>query len=250
MNKPIKPTIFIGSSVEGLQIADGIETNLQYDCIPNKWPHVFKSGQSNLSNLINAAERADFAAFVFSPDDILIMRNKESSVARDNVIFELGLFMGALGRERTFIFKPDNASNLHLPSDLDGIGHLNYSDEYSDFKVKTSIPCNEIRDRVRNLKKKTKREQSVSIEKRKFENEVLYFTTRYKIAKMLIENHKIEKKMTISEIHSQSRLNSRKLIVDFIKDMENDKIIERNLEGGRTFYSLSTMGIMLLKNKM
>jgi len=245
-----KPTIFIGSSVEGLQIADGIETNLQYDCIPNKWPHVFESGQSNLSNLINAAERADFAAFVFSPEDILIMRNKEFSVARDNVIFELGLFMGALGRERTFIFKPSNASNLHLPSDLDGIGYLNYSDEYPDFKIRTSIPCNEIRDRVRKLKKRTKTEQLVNVEKRKFESEILYIFTRYKIAAMLFENHSIAKRMTISEMHNQSGLNSRKLIVDFVKDMEKEKIIEREVVNERTSYKLSTLGMRLLKSKM
>jgi predicted nucleotide-binding protein len=40
--------------------------------------------------------------------------------ARDNVIFELGFFMGALGPERTFIvYSRDNSPTL--PSDLAGV---------------------------------------------------------------------------------------------------------------------------------
>ncbi|MGH1338614.1 MAG: TIR domain-containing protein [Aureispira sp.] len=149
-----QPKIFIGSSSEGIRIADGIETNLEYDCTSYKWSNVFKSGMSNLENLIKVLEDMDFAAFVFSPDDVLKMRGTIYSAARDNVIFELGLFMGLLGRERTFIIHPKNQTNFHLPSDLNGIGILQYNESQTNYKIKTSIICNEIRDIVTKLGKK------------------------------------------------------------------------------------------------
>ena len=46
-------------------------------------------------------------------------------VPRDNVIFELGLLMGALGRERVFILKPRNV-DIRIPSDLLGVTWLDY----------------------------------------------------------------------------------------------------------------------------
>ena len=49
------------------------------------------------------AGRADFAAFIISPDDTVISRDAENLAPRDNVIFELGLFMGVLNRQRVFL---------------------------------------------------------------------------------------------------------------------------------------------------
>jgi hypothetical protein len=55
-----------------------------------------------------------------SPDDLLTSRNESTAAPRDNVLFELGLFMGALGRKRTFIVY-DRSAKLKLPSDLAGV---------------------------------------------------------------------------------------------------------------------------------
>ena len=44
---------------------------------------------------------------------------------RDNLLFELGLFTGALGRARTFmVYCRDD--KLHLPSDLAGVTAATY----------------------------------------------------------------------------------------------------------------------------
>ena len=53
-------------------------------------------------------------------------RKKKQAAPRDNVIFELGLFMGALGRERTFIVKPRHV-DIKIPSDLLGVTFIEYS---------------------------------------------------------------------------------------------------------------------------
>ena len=53
---------------------------------------------------------------VMSPDDLLESRSQSYASATDNVIFELGLFMGKLGRSRVFIVHEQDA-NLKLRYD-------------------------------------------------------------------------------------------------------------------------------------
>ncbi len=64
--------------------------------------------------------RPTLPIMVLSPDDITTSRKLKSLAPRDNVIFELGLFMGSLGRERCYMVRQDN-SQLKIPSDLLGI---------------------------------------------------------------------------------------------------------------------------------
>jgi hypothetical protein len=84
------------------------------------------------------SQSVDFSAFVFSPDDIGIMRSNETYVVRDNVIFELGLFIGAIGKERCFIVKPRGVE-LHLPSDLVGVTSTDYDPNRSDDNFTSSL---------------------------------------------------------------------------------------------------------------
>src|SRR5262249_46203633 len=54
-------------------------------------------------------------------DDFTKSRGVETKSPRDNLIFELGLFMGALGRRRAFpIVAPGKNTAVKLPSDLLG----------------------------------------------------------------------------------------------------------------------------------
>lgn len=53
--------------------------------------------------LANALGQFDFAILILTPDDTAVSGGRSKNVARDNVIFELGPFMGALGRDRTFV---------------------------------------------------------------------------------------------------------------------------------------------------
>ena len=46
--------------------------------------------------------KTDFAVLVLTPDDITLSRGTTIASPRDNAIFELGLFMGTNGRNRTF----------------------------------------------------------------------------------------------------------------------------------------------------
>jgi hypothetical protein len=115
------PSVFIGSSTEGIDVAREVELQLQRDSITTIWKDgVFGLGRGSLESLMNVLEQFDFAVIVLSPDDLVESRGEGYASPRDNVIFELGLFMGRLGRSRVFIIHEQDA-NLKLPSDLAGI---------------------------------------------------------------------------------------------------------------------------------
>ena len=119
--KNVKPFVFIGSSTEGLRIAKSLQSNLQYTCESQIWSQgLFGLSQGTLESLVNSLNTFDFAILVLTNDDVTVSRGKETSSPRDNVLFELGLFMGALGRDRTFIVS-DRSTSLKMPSDLAGI---------------------------------------------------------------------------------------------------------------------------------
>src|SRR4051812_35964216 len=104
----MKPKIFIGSSREGLAIANAIHSNLTSETECTVWKDgVFQPSSSTLIDLMRILRTSDFAIFVFSPDDVSMMRDNTDKVVRDNVLFELGLFIGRLGPERCFFLVPD-----------------------------------------------------------------------------------------------------------------------------------------------
>ena len=99
-----KPSIFIGSSSEALDFPRAVQEQLNPDAEVTIWTELpFAPGQFTIETLLNNLKRFDFAVFVFSPDDKVTSRGSTSDAARDNVVFELGLFMGRLGRERAFV---------------------------------------------------------------------------------------------------------------------------------------------------
>jgi len=134
-----KPRLFIGSSVEGLKVADAINLNLDHELEVTLWrTGVFDLASTAIDSLVLRAHAVDFAVFVFSPDDVAVIRSQQRLVVRDNVLFELGLFIGALGKERCFIVKPRN-TDLHLPTDLLGVTAADYEGSRSDGDVSAAV---------------------------------------------------------------------------------------------------------------
>jgi predicted nucleotide-binding protein len=86
---------------------------------------VFQPSQAILDDLLKTRLRVEYAAFVLTAEDVRRSQSKHSGIARDNLIFELGLFMGALGRERVFTIVP-KLERPDLPSDLLGITAISY----------------------------------------------------------------------------------------------------------------------------
>lgn len=115
------PSLFIGSSSEGLEEAEYLQRALEGHCEATTWSQgIFGLSQGTLESLVAACKQYDFAALVLTPDDMVTKRGSRNRAARDNVLFELGLFMGSLGRERTFIVYCRD-EKIDLPSDLAGV---------------------------------------------------------------------------------------------------------------------------------
>ncbi|MDJ1495018.1 nucleotide-binding protein [Cytophagaceae bacterium DM2B3-1] len=119
-----KKRVFIGSSSEELHLAESAKQLLEsdFDVIiwnDNMWDSaVFKINQNFLSDLLKASLKFDFGILLGTKDDKVVYRDTEYFKARDNVIFELGLFVGRLGISKC-AFLIDK--NLDLPSDFSGI---------------------------------------------------------------------------------------------------------------------------------
>jgi CRP/FNR family cyclic AMP-dependent transcriptional regulator len=148
-----KPHIFIGSSVEALPIARELQAGFAYDpFVVSLWTDgVFRASRDSVDSLVAAVKKADFAVLVLTTDDTLITREVEHRAPRDNCIFELGLFMGALGRDRTFIVKPRGV-DIKLPSDLLGITPLEYAEGNQDtISSRVGPICTAVRKAVQNL---------------------------------------------------------------------------------------------------
>jgi predicted nucleotide-binding protein len=148
-----KPSLFIGSSSEGLDFARAARFLLTQDAEVTVWREgFFALGSTYIEALMNSLPRFDFAILVFTPDDAVNSREIENFGPRDNVIFELGLFMGHLGRSRTFILHQANA-RLKIPTDLSGVTMAPYEWPRADKNHKSAVgsACDSIREVIRDL---------------------------------------------------------------------------------------------------
>lgn len=128
---PVKPRIFIASSVEGKDVADALQLAFHLEARCTVWHQAFPISGATIDTLIQNCTDNDFAIFVFSPDDILHMRKQQYEIARDNVLFEGGLFMGMRGRDRAFIVTPQGSPSFHIPSDLLGLTTATYDPSWA-----------------------------------------------------------------------------------------------------------------------
>lgn len=125
-----RPRVFIGSSTEGLPVAEAIQVGLDHVAECTVWNQgVFGLSSTAIETVVDTAADFDFAVLVLTPDDTTTRRGTSANSPRDNLIFELGLFTGILGRARTFLVYPRDAK-LHLPSDLAGVTAATYASRF------------------------------------------------------------------------------------------------------------------------
>jgi predicted nucleotide-binding protein len=148
----MKPKAFIGSSSEALDFANAIHTALTREVECTVWNVSFPIGGSTHSTLMETVRSMDFGIFVFAPDDAAEIRGQRYLIARDNVLYELGLFTGHLDPERCFFVLPDTI-RVHIPSDLQGITHGMYEAGRSDGNHSAAVApfCGQVRKRINDL---------------------------------------------------------------------------------------------------
>ncbi|MDG7001889.1 MAG: nucleotide-binding protein, partial [Nitrososphaerota archaeon] len=110
----------------------------------------FRASWYPVESLERQLDQSDFAIAIAQPDDITQSRGASTPSPRDNVIFELGLFIGRIGRLRSFLIEP-RGEEIKLPSDLSGITALPYKYDPTDIAAAMGPACNRIRAIIREL---------------------------------------------------------------------------------------------------
>lgn len=157
--------IFIGSSRESEELMKEIAIVLESNnIIPIKWnkPGLFVPGVSIIDTIMNLSREVDGAIFIYAEDDKLWYRESETGAPRDNVVFEHGIFTGALSSyKKTALIKHKNPK---IPTDYSGIVYINYSEnrrETARFELETWL--NTIKIEKENIQN-SKRDNEVSID--------------------------------------------------------------------------------------
>lgn len=135
----IKPNLFIGSARESIRYASAIQSQIGRSVQVTPWfAGTFGANEYTMESLERILDQSDYGIFVFSPDDVALIRGKHVFITRDNTIFEMGLFWGKLRRNRVFCIVPQeitaredlvsgvNIAQFHLLSDLAGLTILEY----------------------------------------------------------------------------------------------------------------------------
>lgn len=160
-----KARVFIASSVEGLNTAYAIQESLEHSAEVTVWSQgVFDLSEYTLDELENELDDFDFGVFVFVFEDLSKIRDEVVKTTRDNVIFELGLFVGRIGRKRCYILIPKSPDKMHFPTDLLGIKPAVYNPNRSDGNLQAALgpACNQIRRLISKYGKRGQNKTSVS----------------------------------------------------------------------------------------
>ena len=145
------PVVFIASSGKSADLIYDVQSNIEDVADVMPWKQSFSPSSIVLPELIKIAGQADFGIFIFTPDDAAKVKGKNVRAVRDNVIFEAGLFTGALGRERCLIIVPKGRENLRIPTDLDGLTLLEFKASQANTKAALGPACNDIKKAIQRL---------------------------------------------------------------------------------------------------
>lgn len=149
-----KPRIFLGSSGKQAKLLQALTRGLEDVAHVDPWTTSFNPGTTTIDRLVELTREVDFAAFVFAEDDwTSTLANVSASPSpgsgqaspRDNVVFEAGLFGGALGMRRTFIL---HATASKLPTDFLGLTCIRYAEPCT--AAETRSLCQKLREAVEN----------------------------------------------------------------------------------------------------
>lgn len=119
--------LFIGCSDEASHVAFEVKAVLEAKFKKRLDVKVFKETEwknltAILDNLRNRLDEYYYAVFIGYPDDVVLSRNEFYYSCRDNVLFEMGLFLSRVGRDRTFFVLPNKLNyNGARPIQLDTV---------------------------------------------------------------------------------------------------------------------------------
>lgn len=119
-----KLKIFVGSSLEASVEDKFVRRVLESNDIEGvTWKDIFHTGDFTLDSLVKTAQKIHGAIIISTPDDKVWVRGSESLAPRDNILFEMGFFINALGARHTALIfcTDDNGRSPKIPTDIHGL---------------------------------------------------------------------------------------------------------------------------------
>lgn len=150
-----KIRVFIISSAEARHVGRMVRNAFEHDTdtiLATLWTDdVFKVANYTLQDIEAQIDDSDFAVAIAHADDLTESRGKPWPSPRDNVVFELGMFMGKLGRQRAILMEPRD-EKVKLPSDMSGITTIPYRYQGSQDAAALMAPaCDKLREHILKL---------------------------------------------------------------------------------------------------
>lgn len=156
------PRVFVASSGESLKLAQAVQQNLKGAEVRPWSQGAFSPSEHIIDELSRNLRHSDFGIFIFAGDDEARIRGQRKQIVRDNVLLELGMFIGYLGKERSFIVKPQEVA---LPSDLVGIVTANYNSDWAKREPQAALgdACTLIEEAMKRQHRRRTKELSKAI---------------------------------------------------------------------------------------
>jgi CRP/FNR family cyclic AMP-dependent transcriptional regulator len=128
----IRPQIFLGSTSEARPVMRALKEALD-DGI---WAHfrpwdgdIFQASSTTIEDLEQLFRQVDFAVLLATDEDWARSRGHTKASPRDNIILEIGLGMGSIGRGRTYVVTPRRPpGEVKWPTDLLGVNFEHFDD--------------------------------------------------------------------------------------------------------------------------
>jgi hypothetical protein len=136
--------VFIAYSGKSSRLADAIVNGLDPELGARKWPNAFQLGEGTFDGLAQKAKQYDFGIFALTPADF--QKAGGRTFLPPNIMFELGLFVGAKGKGRAFLFIPQDHDN-DLPADLRGITYASY-DPKGELSLAVEHSCSQVQRQI------------------------------------------------------------------------------------------------------
>jgi hypothetical protein len=149
--------VFIGCSVQAVRFAETAQTELVHTAQPELWTNgKFPSHDTPIESLFRALDEFQFALFVALAEDITTKDGAAHHSMRDNVLFEMGLFLGRRGRKNVFLIAPHGLSGakLQLPTDLTGIQPSYFDATATNLRGAISASLFELKEALRTFSPK------------------------------------------------------------------------------------------------
>ena len=151
----MKARLIIVSSVENRSIANAVQDDVRGHAeIESLTLDFLRLSSSSISSLTLVLEGIDIGVIILGPDDLASLRHEEFQVARDRVMYQVGLFAGKLGRDRCFVLAPGSADDDNRSINIPGLNicYIDPNKLKSDMKAAIGSVGNEIRLAVLSLR--------------------------------------------------------------------------------------------------